>query len=228
MSSTISLGKEIETGRIRHISEVNNGLNCKCICSERDCDIRLIAVNNKNNKRDHHFRHETETDCKGGIETALHLLSKQIISESDYIQFPDETNFSYDSSFEEVLLEKYRPDIIIENLNEEKKWLIEVAVTSFVKEDKLEKIKKDNYNCLEIDLSKVDRGILPLKLKSILLDNISNKTVLNRVSKDELIEDSTSESNITDYLIYGIVAMFTYFGLKKMFKKYKYKKKHRN
>lgn len=226
MSATTTLGKQIKTGKIKHISEVKNGLNCKCICAETDCEINLIAVNNVNNKRDHHFRHETETDCKGGIETALHLLSKQIISENNYILFRDGTKFSYDSSFEEQLLDNYRPDIIIENLNGEK-WLIEVAVTSFVKDDKLEKIKRDNYNCLEIDLSKVDRDVLPLKLKYILLDNISNKTVLNRKSNNEVIEETNTDSSVAEYVGYAIIFLLSYLGFKRLRKRYKHKKKHR-
>lgn len=219
MSATTTLGIEIKTGLIKHISEVENGLKCECICAEKGCEVRLIAVNNENNKRDHHFRHEVETDCKGGIETALHLLSKQIISESNYIHVSEKEVFNFSSSKEEVILDGYQPDVIVKDDNLGEEWLIEVAVTSFVKHDKLEKIKRDNFNCIEIDLREIDRAITPDDLKPILLDEINNRKVLNRiVNNNEVIEGET-EKTITEWMVYGAIGIIAYFGLKRLFKK---------
>lgn len=214
MSAKITLGKIIGTEKIAHISKVENGLKCNCECVE--CGEKLIAVNNKNNKREIHFRHEIESDCKGGIETALHLLAKQIVAENNSIRLFDNTFFNYSKSEIEVLLTDYSPDVIIENIESNQKWLIELAVTSFIGTEKLEKIQRDNLNCLEIDLKKVDRKISPNELKDIILNDLEVRSVINQENTGT--EKEKSEENYLMYII-GFLALF--FGLRKIFRRKK-------
>ena len=177
MGATITLGKH-SSGLIKHISEVENGDKCNCRCIV--CDEKLTAINNKNNKIEWHFRHKVDTDCNGGIETSLHLLAKQIITQNSRILISENEEFDYSKCETEVLLGDYQPDVIIENEENKKKWLVEIAVTNFIKKDKEEKIKKDNYNCLEIDLKTVDRNITPTELKEIVLNKIENRKIIFR------------------------------------------------
>ncbi|WP_240640168.1 hypothetical protein [Mangrovimonas spongiae] len=214
MSAKITLGKIIGTEKIAHISIVKNGLKCNCECVE--CGEKLIAVNNKNNKREIHFRHEIESDCKGGIETALHLLAKQIVAENNSIRLFDNTFFNYSKSEIEVSLTDYNPDVIIENIELNQKWLIELAVTSFIGNEKLEKIQRDNLNCLEIDLKKVDRKISPNELKDIILNDLEVRSVINQ--ENIRTEKEKSEENYLMYII-GFIALI--FGLRKIFRRKK-------
>ncbi|WP_369048269.1 hypothetical protein [Tenacibaculum sp. UWU-22] len=214
MSAKITLGKIIGTEKITHISIVENGLKCNCECVE--CGEKLIAVNNKNNKIEIHFRHEIESDCKGGIETALHLLAKQIVAENNSIRLFDNTFFNYSKSEIEVSLTDYKPDVIIENIELNQKWLIELAVTSFIGNEKLEKIQRDNLNCLEIDLKKVDRKISPNELKNIILNDLEVRSIINRENIG--IAKEKREENYIMYII-GFIALF--FGLRKIFRRKK-------
>ena len=214
MSAKITLGKIIGTEKIAHISKVKNGLKCNCECVE--CGEKLIAVNNKNNKREIHFRHEIESDCKGGIETALHLLSKKIVAENNSIKLSDNKYFEYSKSEIEVTLSDYSPDVIIENKKSNQKWLIELAVTSFIGPEKLQKIKRDNWNCLEIDLKKVDRKINPNDLKELIINSLENRTIINKESIE--IEKEESDGN---YWIYLIGILIAFFGFRKLLKRKK-------
>ncbi|MEZ2416224.1 hypothetical protein ACA086_14785 [Muriicola sp. E247] len=212
MSAKITLGKIIGTEKIAHISKVENGLKCNCECVE--CGEKLIAVNNKNNKREIHFRHEIESDCKGGIETALHLLAKQIVAENNSIRLADNKYFEYSKSEIEVTLSDYSPDVIIEKTESNQKWLIELAVTSFIGTEKLEKIKRDNLNCLEIDLNKVDRKINSSELKELIINNLENRTILNQENTE--IDKEKSDEN---YWVYAIGILIAFLGFRRLFKR---------
>ncbi len=63
---------------MRHISEVENGKACGCICPSIKCSSPLIA--NQGEKKAHYFSHQVDTGCGG--ESALHLAAKQILEES--------------------------------------------------------------------------------------------------------------------------------------------------
>ena len=202
MSARITLGKSLDDGSIKHISDVKNGLECNCKCIE--CEEILIAINNENNVREFHFRHEHDSDCKGGVETALHLLSKQIILENKKILIDKDQYFNYSKAIDEYKLGDLTPDIIIEN-QEGKKWLIEIAVTHKVESEKLDKIKKRNFNCLEIDISKVDKEINRIDMREILIENSNYRTILNREKTvTETIHNNHSFRNIIGAV--GIIA----------------------
>ena len=70
----------LHSGDLVHITEVERGLACGCICP--CCENQLIA--RKGPIVAHHFAHAGE-NCEGGAETALHLAAKEILSQSGYI-----------------------------------------------------------------------------------------------------------------------------------------------
>ncbi|MEH6457054.1 MAG: hypothetical protein V7749_12060 [Cocleimonas sp.] len=59
-------------GVMCHISEVEKGKACECICLSINCSRPLIA--NQGSKKAHYFSHQTNTGCGG--ESALHLAAK--------------------------------------------------------------------------------------------------------------------------------------------------------
>jgi hypothetical protein len=153
---------------LKHVSQVENGLACNCVCP--NCKYPLIAKNNPTNKKAAHFAHQSEKECAGAIETALHLLAKSILQKTkrltlpdyhhDYDPFNKKTVFrkSLSLTFENIILEKaidiegekIIPDAIAEINN--KQIFIEFANTHFVEDDKKAKLKSLGIACVEIDL----------------------------------------------------------------------------
>jgi hypothetical protein len=178
-----------------HVNEVSNGLSCGCVCP--NCEGELVAYNNPKNKKANHFQHLSKTKCINYHETALHYLAKKIIEEHKTLSVPDvkyvlsgyaesysrnawelpekrvmKTNLTFD----EVVLEKnaidIRPDLKCKT--GDKTFYIEIAVTHFTDEIKREKIVKNNFPVLEVDLSKFDRTIQKDRLREILNGDIIN------------------------------------------------------
>jgi len=67
-----------------HINQVERGKKCNCICPA--CRKPLIAVKGK--IRQHHFRHEVESECARNPETAIHIIAKKMIAERKQIMLP--------------------------------------------------------------------------------------------------------------------------------------------
>ena len=79
------LGYGKKEGALVHISEVETGLACGCEC--QNCGERLIAK--KGEVNEHHFAHDHNSDCLGATESALHLLAKEVISQSRELFIPE-------------------------------------------------------------------------------------------------------------------------------------------
>lgn len=157
-----------------HVSQVETsakGLTCP------DCDTPVIA--RKGKSRRHHFSHKSGDDCRTAGETALHLMAKQIIAGGDALSLPAiwvQVPRGFRplrpvtlAAFRRVEIEPWengvRPDlvgyesVIQKGCFDEPRLLIEIRVTHEVGGD-----KKENYRCrgepvLEINLSKVARGL---------------------------------------------------------------------
>ena len=76
------------TQRLVHISKVDRGKNCDCICP--CCKQPMIA--NKGEKNQHYFSHERKGDnnsnrAKCRTET-MHRLAEQIIEENKSVMLP--------------------------------------------------------------------------------------------------------------------------------------------
>ncbi|HEX7902897.1 MAG TPA: hypothetical protein VF487_03380 [Chitinophagaceae bacterium] len=189
----------LKDGKLVHVNEVDSGLKCNCCCPS--CEQPFVA--HKGKILTAHFKHHSPTNCKYAFETALHYLAKEIINEEKYLLLPhhywliprrlsefyeDATNklFWYPPpflkvkflrvNFTEVQIEKYtenfKPDI--KCLIGERTLLIEISVTHFIDEIKLEKIKAKNLPLLEIDLSMHGHDIDKKTLRNILFNNKAN------------------------------------------------------
>ncbi|HAT3864082.1 TPA: hypothetical protein I8652_001671 [Legionella pneumophila] len=160
-----------EKNSIVHISNVDSGKNCNCICPS--CHSSLIAA--KGTKNQHHFKHATTIECEGGLESAIHMAAKQIIKERKQIRLPEyiltkevldskgKTHpesktivekgkiISFDSVGEEQGISEMRADILAIARNH--KLIIEIFYRHKVDDLKIEKIKAANISTIEIDLS---------------------------------------------------------------------------
>jgi hypothetical protein len=138
------------------IDDVESGLACECFCPA--CKNQLIAK--KGNIKVHHFAHYKIKDCKSGLETAIHLLSKEIIADHKTFKTPilyyPNTNYEIFPEMEipidKVTLEKKLgeiiPDIIIESKG--KVLIIEIVVSNPISSDKMKKIVDENIATIEI------------------------------------------------------------------------------
>lgn len=77
-----ALNKE---GRMVHVDEVPNGISCGCVCPA--CSAPLVAKNNGETIAPH-FAHASGTVCHGAHESELHILAKEIISETKVVMLP--------------------------------------------------------------------------------------------------------------------------------------------
>lgn len=147
------------------IHEVARGLACTCTCVE--CGEVLIARQGALNE--HHFAHcSNKVSCEVGRETLLHLYGKQVIREAMGLQVPylpghapefgDLSSWwDFEAVQEEVWLDSFRPDLVA-HLRGGQCLLIEVAVTSFIDDEKRERINAAGLWALEIDLSGLLNG----------------------------------------------------------------------
>lgn len=178
----------LKNGQLIHISSVESGLKCDCICPS--CGEHLIAK--KGNKVVHHFAHKPNSECAYGYQTSLHLLAKEILFECKEITIPEVIlDFSKyggtykiikiaDSkriSLDKVVLEKKEGDVIPDIIGYcgNKKLFIEIYVTHKIDENKYEKLKKLDISTIEINLSDCDEFVTKELLKSYLLDETDKK-----------------------------------------------------
>jgi hypothetical protein len=187
----------LKEGNLVHISSVEKGLKCGCVCPA--CNHPLIA--RKGEKTIHHFAHHNGSECAKGIQTALHLSAKDILEKHKRIQLPKvEVDFdSYKDSwviseemkveFDEVKLEKRLDSVIPDVLVYVKgrPLLIEITVTHKTDSSKVDKIKRMGFSCLEIDLSNIKRELSIEDLEEIVIDKVEHKRWLHN-EKSSLIK----------------------------------------
>jgi hypothetical protein len=198
----------LKNGKLKHISEVDNGLLCNCYCPF--CNNRLIAKN-EGKERIKHFAHYECDDCLYGAETAIHYAVKEILETAKIIKVPKievlwepldindlrctDLVFSqyYDIierhyiKIESVLIENkcnnIIPDVII--ISNNTRIFIEVAVTHFVDDNKLEKIKKLNTSAIEIDMSKFKNFENLDMIKDYVVNVTENKQWIYSIPQEE-------------------------------------------
>jgi len=144
-------------GALVHVDDVPNGFGCGCICP--NCKARLNAKNNGENNA-HHFAHEKGSDCIGAVESALHLLAKEVLCETLSVQLPTLRGadlsglLHFDSVGKEVYNSELalRPDCV-GYFGDRLLW-IEFKRTHAVDVHKEGKIISAKIDCIEIDLKR--------------------------------------------------------------------------
>lgn len=207
--------------QLKHISEVDSGLDCNCACPH--CGSQLIAK--KGHIRTHHFAHYESVDCEHGAETAIHQLAKEIIAERKIIQLPaiynnevlNDSNQHLHSSSEftpstlmqlanvqvESKMIGYQPDLTAEQENGE--WLdIEIKVPHEVDFDKSAAQVERQREMLEIDLSPLSRTASRQEITEAVL-YYAPRNYIYSFKKDEqklkVESDLTSTINYVNALI---------------------------
>jgi len=185
--------------KLYHISIVENGLACNCICPS--CGERLVAVNRiKKAKPRAHFRHYSNINCdhKTYRETIVHLLSKQIIEEKGYIVLP-KISYTLNTDYSSYLT-SIDPDNLPDNLPpyiDQKIELYNLKFDSIKIEKKKRKIKPDlqvfiNGTLLIIEIA-YSHFVDQKKLKKIKKDHLNaieiNLSHLNKNSSQQDIEN---------------------------------------
>ena len=188
----------IKDGKGAYIDDVEKGLKCRCVCPA--CGSRLIAK--KGERRQPHFAHEN-SECANGLETSLHLMAKDIISNAKSFLVPavrlpsqppnwDDFSPAQSIDIEKVEIEKHGdgmiPDLVLYPVSKSpspKTLAIEIFVTHKTGEEKIKQFKSQKQAAIEIDLSNIDRTISYENLKQILLSETSNKSWLNNEKEHE-------------------------------------------
>lgn len=168
-----------KNGNLVHVDNVNNGLKCECVCPK--CKSELNAKN-EGKKKIHHFAHKADSDCQGAVETAIHMLAKEILQEIKSVLLPSTPDFLDGRIlyFDKIEIEMFdsklnlQPDCI--GYYEDKKLWIEFKYTHAVDLKKREKIILSHIDCIEIDISDCTQD----------KDNIKER-ILNDLEKREWI-----------------------------------------
>jgi hypothetical protein len=155
-------------GSLVHITEVQRGLACGCICPA--CNSQLVA----RTKADHqvpHFAHNTGDACGGGPETVLHLLAKEAFRGNPKLFLPERptlnerkqvvTRQGQEVETEFLRLEyadpkKIIPDLYVRAMGYD--LFVEVAVTHFSDDTKIQRLREHRIPAVEVDLSQSPRN----------------------------------------------------------------------
>jgi ssDNA-binding Zn-finger/Zn-ribbon topoisomerase 1 len=207
----LNLVYAIKDGELVHISKVEGGLKCDCICPS--CNATLVA--RKGTKVMHHFAHHNADMCKYGYETSLHMAAKEIIAKAKnmwipavYLNFdsgrkPELIKDTMEIKIDDVTLEKgldnIIPDIIVSAGG--KMLIVEIYVTHAMDEEKLQKIRKMNVSTLEIDLSKRETQITEEELEHAIIESSLEKqwkyNALEEIWKSRFINVAEKRAIIT-------------------------------
>lgn len=159
------------------IDKVPNGLKCNCFCPH--CKSPLIAKND-GTVREHHFAHEAGKECRNAVESALHLIAKEIIKEECAIMLP-ELEGQWPNGcvqLKDVVIEKYDSKFNIKPdaegiLPDGKRLLIEFLVSHRVSTNKRQIIVDNNLLCVEIDLNNQKQN--KASMRNFLLNTIQDR-----------------------------------------------------
>ncbi|MDO4450352.1 MAG: competence protein CoiA family protein [Moraxella sp.] len=183
------------------IGQVERGLACQCFCFE--CGESVIAKKGEINE--HHFAHASNKEsCHIHPESILHKYAKEVIIAEQKIYLPE---LSYDGNQQGKLYQFHtiqpeqsvgdiRPDLIA--INDDEMVFIEIAVTSFIDDEKRDFINKLGVKTIEIDLSVfLNTGIeIPSDfVKNYILNHLDNKTWI--YPKEQIIANNPLSNNLS-------------------------------
>lgn len=173
MSVADHTGYGLKDGQLQFIRDVDTGLACGCSCPS--CGKSVVAK--KGQIRKHHFAHYEATTCQGAVESTLHRLAKELLTELPTFEIPQ---YVFEKkrktrtgklishkvtvarggpvTIDRVRVEQrddgFIPDILIESKG--KSLIVEVAVTHKVARAKSRKLRRRNLPAIEIRLDPID------------------------------------------------------------------------
>lgn len=169
---------------------------CEYFCP--DCEKPVFPKNREPRKIAKYFAHKKGYICESSEETQLHLLAKEVLSETKALMLPPSENGNKPSGFVRfVSLDiekwddeyKFRPDA--EGITENgERILIEFYVSHMIPNKKRRIILDNHLNCIEIDLNYVD--IDEDEIRDLLLNGVDNKEWVVPAIKKEISSDNFS------------------------------------
>lgn len=195
-SPEIKLPYGLRDGLVMHVSEVEGGLACNCVCPV--CESPLVA--RKGLKVTHHFAHHRDAVCEYALETALHLAAKDAICKAGRFVLPD-LNLGFSSYKAAWLLASARPvvpdrvaleerlgsivpDIVLEVNG--RTLLVEIAVTHAVDDAKLQKIRDLGVSAIEIDIGHLRNDYSPDAVMDVVVNGTVHKKWLHNVQAEQI------------------------------------------
>lgn len=143
----------LKDGKLVHVNQVKNGLKCGCICP--GCKAPLVA--NQGFMRSYFSHAPGFSHCVGAVESILHLMAKEIISDKKCMCFPSGGDLVGLVNFDRVEIEEwdeesgFRPDCI--GYCKERTIWIEFKYTHPISFLKRKYIIEKKINCIEVDIS---------------------------------------------------------------------------
>jgi hypothetical protein len=187
--SDILIPYALKDGAPIHVSEVDSGLACNCICPS--CHERLVAK--KGGNRVNHFAHHSGESCSSALESSLHIAAKDILAKEKritlpavHIQFKSDGPslqragpriYRVDSVCKEKKIGNIKPDLIL--TIDQRELIVEIFVTHKVDSQKIHKITELDMSAIEIDLRALPRDMTKEALTELIVDGVDNKRWLN-------------------------------------------------
>lgn len=187
------------------IGQVERGLACQCFCFE--CGESVIAKKGEINE--HHFAHASNKEsCDIRPESILHKYAKEVIMAEQQIYLPSLPNaesqggqlWQFHTINPEQSVGNIRPDLIA--INDDEMIFIEIAVTSFIDDDKRAFIDKLGIKTIEIDLSVFLNSDLKIPsdfVKNYILNHLDNKTWI--YPKSGIVQPTIKDDNEKNELL---------------------------
>ncbi len=182
-------------------NSVPNGNECGCVCPH--CKCALCAKNGGDGERMvHHFAHLSGADCVGAVESALHKMAKDVLSETKCVLLPKRQDGRKAEllHFDRVETESYdketklRPDSI-GYYNGTCLW-IEFKRTHAVDTKKRGKIISAHIDCIEIDLNGC--SLDPLAVKDFIVNSSESRIWIRDISKPNRQAGHAGDSTYCD------------------------------
>ncbi len=175
MSATIAIARDILTGRIFHIDNVDKTIKAEFECCE--CKQKLSPVKTEARGKDWHFRHLQTTDIAKCRSTALHDFAVQVVMDNTGITILKKLQIVYSEPRKEVTFLGKRSDVTVKYENEDVHF--EIFVTHDLDNEKIDIYKANKVKCVRIDLSEpVLLTASPEKIKEAVLNQYKNKTIV--------------------------------------------------
>lgn len=198
----------LKDGKLLFINEVERGLECGCTCPH--CGCRLMAK--KGEIKQHHFAHYDAENCGKSMETAIHLLAKEVLHNEKLVTLPGANQLS---ELAQIQIERHRfgyvADVGAVIIDTGEVIDIEIKVTHEVDLRKRERVICNNALMIEIDLA----GLLK---QSEVSRHLISEAVLRDAPREwvkelnfSLITDNNEEYDMNEkHLIAGFKAAYGY------------------
>jgi hypothetical protein len=164
-----------------HISEVEQGLACSCVCVE--CGLPLVA--RKGPIRQHHFAHAGETNCNPSPENLTHRYAKELIgarlraiepafevrvAAAGVEAWARQPALVFEAQKAEVeslaFMPDFKPDVLLHK--GACKLAVEVYFRHQVAVEKLERITRRYAHAVEVDLGDLPPNARPEEISKAL------------------------------------------------------------